>query len=104
VNLSVSEVIIKQLYFNAKKHIMMGMKTDGSIFEQHTQQHFICTIPAADSQKLASARFAETASWKVTTSEATAVPEPNSNPNLVGPTISAGVREFTKQKFSEPSD
>jgi hypothetical protein len=33
-----------------------------------------------------------------------AVPEPNRNSNLVGPTVPAGEREFTKHNFSETFD
>jgi hypothetical protein len=59
---------------------------------------------AAEDRNLMSAGFTEAAIWKELTVEATPVPEPNRNLNLVGPTVPEGEGKFTKQSFSETFD
>jgi hypothetical protein len=59
---------------------------------------------AVGNNNLTSADFSEAAIWKELTVEATPVPEPNRNPNLVGPTVPAGESEFTKWNFTETFD
>lgn len=59
---------------------------------------------AVGNNNLTSADFSEAAIWKELTVEATPVPEPNRNLNLVGPTVPEGEGKFTKQSFSETFD
>lgn len=59
---------------------------------------------ANNNQNVTSSGFAEGATWKELVLEATPVPEPNNNPNLVGPTVPAGEREFVKQNFAQSFD
>ena len=60
--------------------------------------------PAAEGQNVTSAGFAEVAAWRELKTEEEPVPEPNSNPNLVGPTVPAGEKEYQKRNFAETFD
>jgi hypothetical protein len=55
---------------------------------------------AADGRNLPSAGFAETAAWREFKVEEALVPEPNSNPNLVDPTVPQDEKEYQKHNFS----
>ncbi len=52
--------------------------------------------PAAEDQNVTSAGFKEVAAWRELKREEVTVPEPNSNPDLVGPTVPAGEKEYQK--------
>jgi hypothetical protein len=60
--------------------------------------------PAAGGQNVTSAGFTEVAAWRDLKTEEVTVPEPNSNPDLVGPTVPAGEKEYQKRNFSETFD
>jgi hypothetical protein len=60
--------------------------------------------PAAEGQNVTSAGFAEVAAWRELKTEEATVLEPNSNPDLVGPTVLAGEKEYQKRNFAETFD
>jgi len=59
---------------------------------------------ATDNQNMTSAGFEKAAIWKELVVEASPVPEPNIDPNLVGQTVPAHESKFERKNFSETFD
>ena len=92
----------RKLTVNGVKSVLQNRLL--SFFSNPSSNNLPGETPAAEVRNVTSAGFAEEAVWKELQTEDSAVPEPNHNSNLVGPTVPAGEREFTKHNFSETFD
>jgi hypothetical protein len=92
---TLDEDTVKRLTVSQLKDELRKWKPS-SFFSKPSSKNLLGETPEAQVQNVTSAGFAQEAVWKELQWEDCAVPEPNCNLNLEGPTVPVGEREFIR--------